>query len=171
LAAWASAVSEGGNEAWSAMRDNIVTSGPFGTAELSALAEAALLTGRPDLARPAAEEGIELARASGLLAYLAELVRQQAQALLMTDQAGAPRAEGLLRSALGIAREQGARWWELKAARDLARLLHADGRTGEALGLLQPVYEWFTEGHDLPDMREAKALLDELAAVAEAAPR
>jgi predicted ATPase len=63
---------------------------------------------------------------------------------------------------MAVAKEQGARWWELKAARDLARLLHQHGRTEEALNVLRPIYDWFTEGHDLADMREARALLDEL---------
>jgi class 3 adenylate cyclase len=162
LAAWSSAVSEGGEEAWTAMRDHLATSGPFRTADLSALAEAALLRGRPHLALQAAKEGVDLAKATRREVFLPELLRQQAQALGVTDRRAPSGSEAFLRAAMAVAKEQGARWWELKAARDLARLLHQHGRTEEALNVLRPIYDWFTEGHDLADMREARALLDEL---------
>jgi predicted ATPase len=71
-------------------------------------------------------------------------------------------AEELYRKALSIAREQGAKLWELRAAANLARLRLDQGRPAEARDLLAPVYGWFTEGFDTPDLREAKALLDEL---------
>jgi predicted ATPase len=71
-------------------------------------------------------------------------------------------AEARLRRAVGIARAQDARMWELRAARDLARLLRDQGRVAEARDLLAPVYGWFTEGFDLPDLRDARALLDAL---------
>jgi predicted ATPase len=65
--------------------------------------------------------------------------------------------------ALEIARAQQARSWDLRAAMSLARLRRQQGRRGEARNLLAPVYGWFTEGLDTPDLTEAKALLDELA--------
>jgi len=71
-------------------------------------------------------------------------------------------AELLYRKALSIAQEQGAKLWELRAAASLARLRHDQGRRAEARELLAPVYAWFTEGFDTPDLKEAKALLDEL---------
>jgi predicted ATPase len=52
--------------------------------------------------------------------------------------------------------------WELRAAADLARLLAAKGERAEARDLLAPIYGWFTEGFDTPDLREAEALLQEL---------
>ena len=61
-----------------------------------------------------------------------------------------------------IAQEQNAKLWELRAAISLARLRHNQGRRAEARDLLAPVYGWFTEGFDAPDLKEAKALLDEL---------
>jgi predicted ATPase len=71
-------------------------------------------------------------------------------------------AEELYRKALGIAGEQGAKLWELRAAASLARLRRDQGRHAEARALLAPVYGWFTEGFDTPDLKEAKALLAEL---------
>ena len=73
-------------------------------------------------------------------------------------------AEELYRKALSIAREQGAKLWELRAAVALARLWRDQGRCGESRNLLTPVYGWFTEGFDTPDLKDAKALLDELVA-------
>jgi predicted ATPase len=64
--------------------------------------------------------------------------------------------------ALAIAREQGARSFELRAATRLARLLRDQGKRAEARDLLAPVYGWFTEGFDTRDLIEAKTLLDEL---------
>jgi predicted ATPase len=66
-------------------------------------------------------------------------------------------------AALAIAREQQARWWELRASVSLAKLWQEQGKITEARELLAPVYDWFTEGFDTADLKEAKALLDELA--------
>jgi predicted ATPase len=62
-----------------------------------------------------------------------------------------------------VAREQGAKFWELRAAITLARLWLDQGKRRETRDLLAPVYGWFTEGFDTLDLKEAKALLDELA--------
>jgi predicted ATPase len=72
------------------------------------------------------------------------------------------KAEESFRTALAIAREQGTRGYELRAATSLARLWREQGRRNEARDLLAPVYGSFTEGFDTPDLKEAKALLDEL---------
>src|SRR5262249_46027163 len=72
------------------------------------------------------------------------------------------KAEESFHTALAIAREQGTRGYELRAATSLARLWREQGWRGEARDLLAPVYGWFTEGFDTPDLTEAKALLDEL---------
>ena len=63
---------------------------------------------------------------------------------------------------MSIAEEQEAKLWELRAAVSLARLRRDQGSRAEAHDLLVPVYGWFTEGFGTPDLREAKALLDEL---------
>ena len=56
-----------------------------------------------------------------------------------------------------------AKFWELRAALDLARLWHDQGKRTEARDLLSPIYDWFTEGFDTQDLKEAKALLVDLA--------
>ena len=88
----------------------------------------------------------------------AELNRHKGQLLLR--QGNTEAAEELYRKALGIAREQEAKLWELRAAASLARLRRDQGRRAEARDLLAPVYGWFTEGFDTADLKEAKALLD-----------
>jgi hypothetical protein len=67
------------------------------------------------------------------------------------------------RKALSIAEEQRAKLWELRAAVSFARLRRDQSRHAEARDLLKPIYKWFTEGFDTPDLKEAKALLNELA--------
>jgi len=69
-------------------------------------------------------------------------------------------AEASLRQALAVAERQSARFWELRAAVDLARLRRQEGKHGAAQALLAPVYGWFTEGRGTRVLREAKALLD-----------
>ena len=73
------------------------------------------------------------------------------------------KAEAEMRGAIELAKSGGAKLFELRAAAALARFLHDNGRTAEARELLTPVYGWFDEGFDAPDLRDAKALLDELA--------
>jgi predicted ATPase len=68
----------------------------------------------------------------------------------------------LYRKSLGIAREQEAKLWELRTAVSLTRLRSDRDRRTEARDLLAPVYGWFTEGFDARDLKEAKALLDEM---------
>jgi len=92
--------------------------------------------------------------------FAAELNRHKGQFLLCQGHSEA--AEQLYRNALSIAREQEAKLWQLRAAASLARLRRDQGRRAEARDLLAPVYGWFTEGFGTPDLREAKALLDEL---------
>jgi tetratricopeptide (TPR) repeat protein len=85
--------------------------------------------------------------------------------LLLRRNPGAPdRAETSYRRAIERARSQEAKSWELRAAASLARLWRDQGKRAEARGLLAPIYGWFTEGFDTLDLKEAKALLDELSA-------
>jgi predicted ATPase len=90
-----------------------------------------------------------------------ELNRQKGELLLRQDHSKA--AEEQYRKALSIAIEQEAKLWQLRAAASLARLWGEQGRRAAARDLLLPVYGWFTEGFDTADLKEAKALLNELA--------
>ena len=93
----------------------------------------------------------------------AELYRLKARVLLLSKEpSGSIDSQSLLDKALTIARSQSARSLELRAARDLADLWRGQGKRDEARDLLAPVYGWFTEGFDTLDLKEAKALLDEL---------
>jgi predicted ATPase len=73
------------------------------------------------------------------------------------------QAEACFQQALAVARRQQAKSWELRAALSLSRLWQQQGKRDAARALLAPIYGWFTEGFDTPDLKEAKALLDELA--------
>ena len=92
--------------------------------------------------------------------FEAELHRLRGEVLVSLGNSS--EAEATLETALMVARSQKARMWELRAAVSLARLRRTQGRSAEACKLLAPVYCWFTEGFDTPDLKEAKALLDEL---------
>jgi predicted ATPase len=91
----------------------------------------------------------------------AELHRHKG--LLLLRRGHRKAAEELYRKALGIAAEQEARLWALRAATNLARLWDEQGRRLEAHDLLKPVFSWFTEGSDTPHLKEAATLLAELA--------
>ena len=73
------------------------------------------------------------------------------------------KAQNYFERALAVARQQQTKSWELRAAMSMARLWRDQGKVREARELLAPVYGWFTEGFDTRDLKEAKALLDELA--------
>lgn len=108
------------------------------------------------------EEAIALTQSTGGRMFEAELHRLQGDLLLAQNRT--EEAEASFKASLVIARRQGAKSWELRAARDYARLLMTQGKLQEAKGTLQPVYDGFTEGFDAPDLIRAKALLDELKA-------
>jgi predicted ATPase len=93
----------------------------------------------------------------------AEVYRVAGEIALMAPGPEAIKAEAYFERALALARAQQAKSWELRAAMSMARLWHDQGKQQQAHDLLAPVYDWFTEGFDTLDMKEAKALLDELA--------
>lgn len=95
--------------------------------------------------------------------YYAEILRLKGWMLsLESDLEG---AEKNYLASLDWAREQQAKSWELRTSTSLARLWQSQGKRKEALDLLTPVYEWFTEGFDTKDLKEARGLLDELEAL------
>jgi predicted ATPase len=107
------------------------------------------------------DDALQLVERTGERWLEAELNRHKGQLLLR--QGHTEVAEELYYKALSIAQEQEAKLWELRAAASLARLRRNQGRRTEARDLLAPVYDWFTEGFDTLDLKDAKALLDELA--------
>ena len=92
----------------------------------------------------------------------AEIDRMAGEIALMQQQPDAAMAQAYFERALAVARAQQAKSWELRAAMSMARLWRDQGKREEARDLLAPVYGWFTEGFDTLDLKEAKALLDEL---------
>jgi predicted ATPase len=91
------------------------------------------------------------------------LVQNAPEIALSSPEPDAAKAEAYFERALAIAREQQAKSGELRAAKSLARLWRSQGKPQQARELLAPIYGWFTEGFDTLDLKEAKALLEELA--------
>jgi predicted ATPase/DNA-binding winged helix-turn-helix (wHTH) protein len=107
------------------------------------------------------ETAIKRCETQGGNHVIAELLRVNGELNLLPG-GGASRAETHFRQALDWARRQGALSWDLRAATSLARLLRDQGRAADALAILQPVYDQFTEGFDTADLKAAKALLGAL---------
>jgi predicted ATPase len=108
-------------------------------------------------------EGLEFVTKTSERYAEAKLHRLKAELLLDRNPADPARAETSFRDALEVARRQSAKSYELRAATSLARLWQQQDRKQEARELLAPIYQWFTEGFDTRDLKEAKALLEELA--------
>lgn len=94
--------------------------------------------------------------------YEAEVHRNKGELLLRQDDSNIRKGEECFRRAIEIARVQSSKSFELRATASLARLLAKDNRGDEALTMLAEIYNWFTEGFDTADLKEAKALLDQL---------
>jgi tetratricopeptide (TPR) repeat protein len=127
---------------------------------LCQIASAHASLGQPEIGLDLLDEAIQMAEATSERFFEAELYRLRGKILLSLGKKGEAEAE--LQRALTIAQHQQARWWELRAATDLARHWHDEGRNVEANSLLQPIYTWFVEGFDTPDLKDAKVLLDKL---------
>jgi class 3 adenylate cyclase/predicted ATPase len=128
---------------------------------IALLAAACEIAGQIEEALTLLDEALKIAERTGERWLAAELNRHKGQLLLRQGHTEA--AEELYRKALRIAEEQEAKLWELRATMSLARLRRDQDRRPEARDLLAPVYGWFTEGFDTADLKEAKALIDELA--------
>ena len=127
---------------------------------IALLAGACEIAGQVEEGVTLLDDALQIVERTGERWFAAELNRHKGQLLLRQGHSEA--AEELYRKALSIAEEQEAKLWELRAAVSLARLRRDQGRRAEARDLLAPVYGWFTEGFDTPDLKEAKALLSQL---------
>jgi predicted ATPase len=105
-------------------------------------------------------EALDLAEKTDERIYEAEIYRSKGELLLLRSEDD--QAEACFQQAREVARRQGAKWWELRTSVSLARLWQKQGKKDEARKLLTPIYGWFTEGFDTADLKDAKALLDEL---------
>jgi predicted ATPase len=124
------------------------------------LAEAYGRAGRADEGLELLAEALEASHRTGECVYDAEIHRLKGELLLAQgDEAG---AEARFRRAIEVAREQSAKSWELRATTSLCRLWQKQGKRRKARRELAGVYNWFTEGFDTADLKEAKALLDDL---------
>ncbi len=129
---------------------------------LAMLAQGLRKVGRRDDALGALGLAVAQAEQQGQHYYDAELHRLRAEILLELDRNAVEEAEALFGRSLEIARRQEAKSFELRTATSLARLWHRQSKGAAARNLLAPVYDWFTEGFDTQDLKDAKALLDEL---------
>jgi class 3 adenylate cyclase/predicted ATPase len=125
--------------------------------------ESLLIAGRYCDGLEQISRGLGLAAETGERWYVSRLYGLRAELMLHARGPADPEVENSFRKAIAVAREQGARGWELRAATSLARLWGEQGRRAEARELLAPVYGWFTGGFDTPDLKAAAALLAELA--------
>jgi predicted ATPase len=130
---------------------------------LGLMAEACTKTGQIEEALSVVSEALAATKHYGIRYYAAELNRLEGDLRLGLNTADAKGAEVCFRRAIDIARAQQARSFELRASTSLARLWRDQGKCAEAREMLGPIYNRFTEGFDTPDLKEAKALLDELA--------
>jgi len=123
-----------------------------------------LQVGRADRALETVNKELARVERSGNGLHEPELHRLKGEAILMCNSSAIADAETCFRKAIEIASGQSAKWWELRATASLARLLAKQSRRDEARTMLSEVYGWFTEGFDTADLKDAKAVLDELSA-------
>jgi len=130
---------------------------------LTLLAEALAFAGKIEEGLAALDDALAQAAASGMRGWDAEIHRLCGELIGRLPCPDLAKAGDSFRTALAIAREQGTRGYELRAATSLARLWGEQGRRDEARELLAPLYASFTEGFDTADLKDAAKLLAELA--------
>ncbi|MDA9435143.1 hypothetical protein XH88_25730 [Bradyrhizobium sp. CCBAU 51627] len=133
------------------------------TLYLGQLGRAHAKLGEPEVGLRLLDEGVQLAQATGERFFEAELYRLRGTINLGLGRSS--QAEAELQRSLAIARQQQARWWELRASICLGRHWINEGRYFEASSLVKPIYAWFTEGRHTPDLEEARTLMEELSSV------
>ena len=132
--------------------------------QLVHLAEVHSRTGQVQEGLNSITEALSLTEKTGDRRWLAELHRLKGVLTLQSPGGLEHEAEDSFQRAIAIARSQQAKSLELRATTSLARLLRDTGRPDKARSMLAEIYNWFTEGFDTPDLKDAKALLDELSA-------
>jgi tetratricopeptide (TPR) repeat protein len=164
--AWAVAsagrVEEGMAEMRRSLSDPRVAESMIAASMVIALAEACGKSERFKEGLDLVNEGLATSERIGLRANEAELHRLKGELLLVKDPDDVVQSERCLRTAIEVAREQSAKLFELRATVSLARLLRDTGRRGEARAMLTEICEWFIEGFDTSDLREARQLLNKL---------
>jgi predicted ATPase len=129
---------------------------------LCLLVEACMETEQIDEGLSALEEALAAAEKNQDRNYEAEIHRLQGELLLRKDSSSTSEVQKCLERAIEVARTQGAKSLEVRATTSLARLRASQSHRDEARALLADIYGWFTEGFDTADLKDAKALLDEL---------
>jgi predicted ATPase len=115
-------------------------------------------------ARDTIQEAITTIETNNEMRWEAEVNRVAGEIELLSPTPNVSKADSYFLRALAAARAQQAKSWELRAAMSMARLWRDRGKRKDASDLFAPVYGWFTEGFNTLDLKEAKKLLDELAA-------
>jgi adenylate cyclase len=128
------------------------------------LAEVYARVGRADEAVAIVDQELARVERSGACLEEPRLYQIKGEAILMSDSSATAQAEKCFRKAIEIANGQSAKWAELRATVSLARLLRDTGRRDEARSMLAEIYNWFTEGFDTADLKDAKLVLDDLSA-------
>jgi predicted ATPase/class 3 adenylate cyclase len=168
LRGWTMAAQRQGAEGLAQMRQGLASYQATGAVVfrpyyLAFLAEAYGKVGQAEKGLSVLAEALAAVHKAGERFYEAELNRLKGELLLVRSAENHGEAEAYFQKALGVARRQQAKSWELRAAMSLARLWQQQGKRTEARELLAPIYGWFTEGFDTADLQEAKALLEVLA--------
>jgi predicted ATPase len=135
---------------------------PWRPVFLLLLAEVHLNGGETQQALSTLDNALQLAERTGERIWVAGIHLLFGKAILSQDSNNIQGAEAKFRQALNVATEQGAKSLEIRAATDLADIWQEQGREAEAHKILTPIYEWFTEGFDTPDLIKAKKLLEQL---------
>jgi predicted ATPase len=146
-----------GLQAWRQIGGNLLA--PFC---LGVLADALGRMGRVKEALGVIDEGVAEVEARGERCHEAELHRIKGELMFKQGRRLHREAEACFRKSITVALEQNTRSWELRAVTSFARLLADEGKRTEAHDLLEPIYNWFTEGLDTADLKDAKTLLNEL---------
>ncbi len=166
IVGWGQVIDGDGEAGLAAMHKSLGAGKALGTEAfrpflMTLLADAHARSGASDLAIDVIDEALELTARGRANSWDEEMLRAKGEFLLAAGgQIG--EAEDCLWRALRTAAARDAKGWELRAATSLARLWQSQGRTAQARDLLAPVYDWFSEGFDTPDLMDAKALLDAL---------